>query len=126
RCRAGLGAEHHVNARFEEQLSQRFRRERRELDGLLDLAPSGAGPWRAGLEALRLRGLRLRPIAERLQAEGREGRLTAPVETLADSFLHLHVNRMLAGDHRAQELILHDFLARLYRSRLARQSPGGP
>jgi hypothetical protein len=36
----------------------------------------------------------------------------------------MHANRLLASDHRAQELVLYDFLERLYRSRLARQRKG--
>lgn len=125
RCRRGFGAEFHVDARFEDQLSQRFRQERRELEQLLDLTPSQVGPWKAGLDILTQRDQRLRPIAERLHAAEREGHLTVPVAALADSFLHMHVNRMLASDHRAQELILYDLLARLYRSRLARARKDG-
>ncbi|WP_205507600.1 thiopeptide-type bacteriocin biosynthesis protein, partial [Myxococcus vastator] len=124
-CRRGFGAEFHVDARFEDQLSQRFRQERRELEQLLALTPSDAGPWKAGLDILAQRSQRLRPIAEQLHAAEREGRLTLSVAGLAQSFLHMHANRMLASDHRAQELILHDFLARLYRSRLARARKDG-
>jgi hypothetical protein len=36
----------------------------------------------------------------------------------------MHVNRLLVSDHRAQELILYDFLDRQYRSRLARLRKG--
>ncbi|WIG99489.1 lantibiotic dehydratase [Myxococcus sp. SDU36] len=125
RCRRGFGAEFHVDARFEDQLSQRFRQERRELEQLLALTPSDAGAWKAGLDILAQRSQRLRPIAEQLHAAEREGRLTLSVAGLAQSFLHMHANRMLASDHRAQELILHDFLARLYRSRLARARKDG-
>jgi len=39
--------------------------------------------------------------------------------SLAGSFLHLHANRVLRAAARAQELVLYDFLARLYESRLA-------
>jgi len=125
RCRKAFGAEFKVNARFENQLGQRFREERRELERMLDAAPTDAGPWKAGLDILARRGALLRPIAEQLHAAEREGQLTLPMAELAESFLHMHANRMLASDQRAQELILYDFLARLYRSRLARTLKGG-
>jgi hypothetical protein len=35
----------------------------------------------------------------------------------AASYLHLHANRLLRSAHHAQEVILYDFLARLYESR---------
>ncbi|AKQ68691.1 Lanthionine biosynthesis protein LanB [Myxococcus hansupus] len=120
RCRHGFGAEFHVNAHFEDQLSQRFRQERRELEQLLSLTAAHEGPWKAALDILERREQRLRPIAQQLHTAEREGLLTVPVTGLAGSFLHMHVNRMLPSDQRAQELILYDFLARLYRSRLAR------
>ncbi|ATB39609.1 lanthionine biosynthesis protein [Cystobacter fuscus] len=120
RARAAFHAEFRVDKRFEEQLAQRYRRESRELEALMAASPDVRGPARPGLLALRRRGERLRPVVERLRQTEREGRLTVAVERLAESFLHMHVNRLLSEDQRAQELILHDFLVRLYRSRLAR------
>jgi hypothetical protein len=55
----------------------------------------------------------------------RSGRLARPLADLAASFLHMHANRLLRSAQRAQELVLYDFLARLYESRAARQIPGG-
>ncbi|WP_426749390.1 lantibiotic dehydratase [Myxococcus sp. Y35] len=124
RCRAAFGVEFKVNAHFEDQLSQRFRKERRALETLLDGASPGTEPWRAGLDAFAQRDLRLRPIAEQLQAADQAGRLAVPLAMLAEGFLHMHVNRLLVSDHRAQELILYDFLTRLYRSQRARTRKG--
>ncbi len=38
----------------------------------------------------------------------------------APSYLHMHANRLLRSAHGAQELVLYDFLCRLYESRAAR------
>ena len=43
-----------------------------------------------------------------------------PIEELARSFVHVHVNRMLATAPRAQELVLYDLLRRTYAARAAR------
>ena len=45
--------------------------------------------------------------------------LTLPLPELAVSYLHMHANRLLRSAHRAQELVLYDFLARLYQSQAA-------
>jgi lantibiotic biosynthesis protein len=124
RSRAAFGAEFRVHKGFEAQLSERYRRESRQLEMLLWATPQPAEPWAPGLLALRRRGERLRPIAQRLREAAREGRLEQPLDVLADSYLHMHANRMLPSEQRPQELILHDFLARLYRSRLARSRKG--
>jgi thiopeptide-type bacteriocin biosynthesis protein len=123
-ARAAFGAEFRVDKPFEEQLGLRFRRESRTLEALLTTPAWADSPARAGLRAFQRRGERLRPVGERLRQAEREGHLRAPVERLAGGFLHLHVNRMLPQEQRAQELVLHDFLARLYRSRQARMKQG--
>ncbi|HZI12847.1 MAG TPA: lantibiotic dehydratase [Myxococcus sp.] len=120
RVRQSFAAEHRVDKRFEEQLATRYRKESRALEALLRATPADGGPWRPGLEILQRRAGRLAPVAGALRRAGAEGRLTVPVEALAGSFLHMHVNRVLPADQRAQELILYDFLSRLYRSRQAR------
>jgi thiopeptide-type bacteriocin biosynthesis protein len=125
RLRAGFGKEFRATKPFEEQLGLRYRRESKTLDALLSLGSQASEPWQEGIRALERRSARLRPVAERLQKAEREGQLTLPRVALAESFLHMHANRLLVSDHRAQEFILYDFLERLYRSRLARQRKAG-
>ena len=120
RMRTSFGAEFRVNKPFEEQLSLRYRRESKSLEALLRASERAESPWQPGLVALHRRDERLRPVAEQLRQAAQAGKLTVPVNQLADSFLHMHVNRMLPSDQRAQELILYDFLTRLYRSQQAR------
>jgi hypothetical protein len=64
------------------------------------------------------------PIVDELRSCARAGRLTVPLPELAVSYLHMHANRLLRSAHRAQELVLYDFLARLYESRAARAPRG--
>jgi hypothetical protein len=54
-----------------------------------------------------------------LRAPG-AGRLSLPPAELAPSNLHMWANRLLRAAHRARELILYDFLGRLYESEAAR------
>jgi thiopeptide-type bacteriocin biosynthesis protein len=112
RLRDAFGKEHRIDTRFREKLGQRFRDEREGLERFFDATRP---------EALRRRAERLTPLADRLQALEQDGRLTESVETLAESFLHMHANRLLRSAHRRQELVLYDFLARLYRAQLARR-----
>jgi thiopeptide-type bacteriocin biosynthesis protein len=97
-----------ADGRTKGRIGQRFRRERDALESLIA---------EAGGEAFARRSERLRSLVDELRA----ARLTVSVDKLAESFVHMHVNRMLRCAHREQELVLWDFLARLYRSRLARE-----
>jgi hypothetical protein len=48
------------------------------------------------------------------------GPLSPPLTEVAVSYLHMHANRVLRSAHRAQELVLYDFLTRYYESQAAR------
>jgi thiopeptide-type bacteriocin biosynthesis protein len=122
--REALAAEFHVDADFKHQLGARFRAERKSLEALL--APAGgASRLASGVEVLRRRSEQLRPVLAELKASARAGRLSVPLPQLASSYLHMHANRLLRSSHRAQELVLYDFLSRLYESQAAqaRQRP---
>jgi thiopeptide-type bacteriocin biosynthesis protein len=99
------------------QIADRFRVERGALDRLLG---RGDGALAEGLEILRRRSEALAPVVRELGEAEAEGRLTTPVRQLAPSYLHMHVNRAIRSSQRAHELVLYDFLARLYEGRLAR------
>jgi hypothetical protein len=66
------------------------------------------------------RSERLIPLAARLHEAERAGRLQQSVAVLTASYLHMYANRLLPSSARAQELVLYDFLERLYKGQLAR------
>jgi thiopeptide-type bacteriocin biosynthesis protein len=124
RARDAFAAEFRADAEFSHQLGTKFRPERAGLVALLDPTPETDTPLAFGLEVLRRRSQRLAPVLAELKACARAGRLTVPLPELAVSFLHMHANRLLRSAHRAQELVLYDFLARLDASRAARAPRG--
>jgi thiopeptide-type bacteriocin biosynthesis protein len=118
--RAGFVAEFHAEGAFERQLGDRFRKERRALEALLDPAKEGQGDLAEGVALLRRRSKDLKPVMDSLRGLAAEGRLGVSLEELAGSYLHMHANRFLRASARAQELVLYDFLLRHYESQLAR------
>ncbi len=103
------------------RLGSRFRTERSRLEQLQDdLEQSRTdNPLIAALLA---RSAVTAPIAMRLQALAKQGRLCVSLPSLVQSHLHMSANRILRSAARAQELVLYDWLCRLYRSSLARRS----
>lgn len=123
--RARFGDEFAVRKPLEIELGARFRKVRGELDRLVEGEPADPDPsLAAGLAALARRDAALAPTFARLRAASESGALTETLESLASSYLHMHANRMLAADHRAQELVLYDYLHRHYESRAARARKG--
>lgn len=126
RARATLGAELCVDKVLERRIGARFRGERAALEELLVAQASGDHALAPGLVALAQRSARVRSIAEELRARQRAGRLTVPVRDLAVGLLRTSCNRLFQFDLRAQELVVYDFLQRLYVSEAARGRSPAP
>ena len=107
------------------QLDAKFRAERRGIEALLDPTNDAESELAPGFEVLARRSERQAPIIEELRRHEADGRLTVPVQTLAQSYVHMHVNRMIRSAARAHELVLYDLLRRLYESRAARERKKG-
>ncbi|WP_189299529.1 lantibiotic dehydratase [Streptomyces cinerochromogenes] len=111
-ARGWLSAQLGLDGRARSRIGARYRAERADLRALLESAHSST----LGESALRARSHVVRPLAERLRAEAGAGRLTRPLPVLASTFLHMHANRLLRSHARPQELLICDFLCRLYEA----------
>jgi thiopeptide-type bacteriocin biosynthesis protein len=122
KARDEFAAEFHTDANFSHQLGTKFRPERRGMETLLSLARPSDPRLADGLEILRRRSAALVPVMAELRVRTEDGTLSRPLTELAPSYLHMHANRLLRSAHRAQELVLYDFLTRSYQSQAARSS----
>lgn len=120
RMRSRFGAEHRIDVGFEKQLGVKYRAERQVLEALLATPPGEDHPLSPGFELLAERSERIAPIARELVSREANGRLQTSVVEIAPSFLHMHANRLLRSEQRSQELVLYDFLSRLYEGEAAR------
>ena len=108
------------------QLDQRFRQEWRSLMPLLDPAGDEASELAPALAVLHRRSERLAPIVGELREMEKAGRLSQTIASMASSYVHMHVNRMIRAAARAHEMVLYDFLYLLYESRAARERKSAP
>jgi lantibiotic biosynthesis protein len=122
RAREGYGREFGIDGNFRGRVSQRYRAERARLEALLDPGQDPPTPLAAGLEALRLRSLRLAPVTAELRGLSQAGRLSATLAGIAMSYAHMHVNRLLRSAQRAQELVFYELLDRAYSAQAGRRS----
>ena len=119
-ARDGLAREFRADKNLWAQLRMRSRAERRDLTELLRSDSASAHPLAPGLEILHRRSKRFAPVIAELKAHAQAGHLTATLQQLAQSYAHLHANRLLRSAQRQQELVIYDLLARLYESQIAR------
>ncbi|XYH98533.1 lantibiotic dehydratase [Sorangium sp. So ce1128] len=124
RARRAFASEFRANVALTRTLGDKHRKESKALGMLLERATGddddAVRPLSPGIEILRRRSERLAPVSEALRAAEQAPRLWLPVTDVVPSYLHMFANRLLHAEARAQELVLYDFLARLYGSRLAR------
>ena len=112
--RAYFAEEFRADGRLRGQIGDRFRAQRAGLQALIERPWDRNHPLAPGFEILDRRSeviARLVPGLAGLQADG-----TVPrsLHTVATSLAHLHIDRLLRSAQRAHELVLYDFLARLY------------
>lgn len=120
RLSAGYEAEFQIGKPFKESLSRRFRSERWGLQSLLAAAP-GIGALQArAQEVFAQRSARNRTIVAAYNAAFDHDRYR--FEEAVEAMVHMHLNRLLRSAQRAQELVIYNFLQRLYRSVAAREA----
>jgi thiopeptide-type bacteriocin biosynthesis protein len=134
RARARYAREQHIEAvdptksrskdtvAFEKQLGAKFRAERARLESLLEGGPEVDPLLAPGLAAFRERSRKLGPIVQTLREHERAGLLTASWPELAASFVHMCASRIFRSELRPHELVVYDFLSRLYESEAARRA----
>jgi thiopeptide-type bacteriocin biosynthesis protein len=123
--RESFGREFRVEGAVEQQLGERFRKQRRSTEELLCSRKASSPVLAQGLEVLQRRSEKLAPVAAGLKSLAAAGKLGVSIAELAGSFLHMHANRMARSAARAQELVLYDLLNRHYASQAARQRKAG-
>jgi thiopeptide-type bacteriocin biosynthesis protein len=117
--RDSFAREHRADRTLLGQIGERFRGERAGVEAVFDANQAADGPAGASAALHRLAD-RVRPAMTRLRAAAERGELSLPLTGLAPSLLHMHANRLLRSDQRRQEMVLYDFLHRLYDARAAR------
>jgi thiopeptide-type bacteriocin biosynthesis protein len=97
---------------------ERFRSQRASIESLL--GDQANQTRRLVADAFARRSARIAQIAKSLNETARRGGLHNSVENLLSSYLHLHVNRVMRSNAQTSELIVYDFLCRVYDSQLGR------
>ena len=118
---AGFGREFHAEGALKHELSGKFRTQRQVVEAALAVDSHADEPLAFGKSVLQERSRALGPTLAELRDLQHAGELSLPLPELASSFLHMHANRLLRSSQRAQELVLYEFLHRLYESQAARE-----
>jgi thiopeptide-type bacteriocin biosynthesis protein len=109
-----------VDADARRQLGKKFRKVQVEVAPLLDGDVGDDHPLVGAAGVFAARSRRNQAIAERLHALSNDARLDRPLALLAESYVHMHLNRLFRAEQNLHEVVIYDFLVQLYTRRLAR------
>jgi thiopeptide-type bacteriocin biosynthesis protein len=118
-CRESFAQRIQADVQLTRGLGEKFRRERKALFEVMELQGGADHPLSAAFAALGERSRCSAPFIAELRARDAAGLLGRPLLDLAASLIHMHINRVLRTAQAAHELVLYDFLARIYESRAA-------
>ncbi len=117
-----VGREHNVGPQFWKEVGSRFRSARHELTALLEHLSNNdsetSEPYTSTRKAIQARSARLRPFVTIYRELEAAGQLTQRWPDIVRSFGHMFLNRMFRNHPRAQEMLVYDYLSRLYTIRL--------
>ena len=119
-ARDAFGAEVGMNTALQKQLGDKYRKHSKELAALLATGEDPEHAFAPALAAFARRSEALRPLGGQLAALAATGRLTHTVADLVQSYVHMHVNRLIRSSQRLHELVLYDLLRRHYDGLIAR------
>jgi thiopeptide-type bacteriocin biosynthesis protein len=114
RLKSFYGREAAGSLELDRHMGQKFRAYRTTLESLLNNAASEERFHVFARGIVSRRTARIQEPAQRLKALADSGKLCSDLESLAGSFSHMHVNRLIRSAQNAHEVVIYDFLRRLY------------
>ncbi len=126
RWRDDYQREFQTSGEVKKQLGDKFRAERRSLEALFWNAPEPGTALERAWQALDRRSGRIAEAVRLLQSLAAAGELPLEIPELAASYAHMHINRLIRSSARQHELVLYDFLFRLYDGKIATRKRAQP
>ena len=118
KLRDAYGAEFEIDGDFRKWMGEKFRVEREGLIAVLEMSVQGEFNTRFA-KILKKRAAQMKAPARKLRQLEVEGKLNRPLESIAaGSLVHMCADRVLGRNLRPQELVIYNFLFRMYDAKL--------
>ena len=112
RCHAAQISAFSNDRRQRRKVGERYRMLRSQIEALFGVS---AGPFQPGIAIIRARSAEFGRLAAELRGLEQSGPLTFPINVTLESYLHMWANRVLRTAINPQEIVLYDFLRRIYQ-----------
>jgi lantibiotic biosynthesis protein len=110
-----------VDRGSQQQLSEHFRKYRKELELVLQLDLAENHDFYAVWAIYNKRTIDWHTTVEKIRQYVTSNATTHSLTDLLSSYVHMFINRFIRSNQRLHELVIYDFLCQYYRSALARK-----
>ncbi|MCP4157985.1 MAG: hypothetical protein GY757_60315 [bacterium] len=120
--RESYGREHGMNRGLRSQLEKKFRKDRKEINGLMDRNNDNESVMLPLFRLIDRRSEEMKPVAaEILKLYDNKNPDPFLLNDLLFSYSHMLTNRLFKSKQRTHEMVLYDFMARYYTSEISKQ-----
>jgi thiopeptide-type bacteriocin biosynthesis protein len=105
----------------QKQLSDHFRRHRKEIDFILSSDLVDGHDYTEVWDVFKNRSCNWRDTIARIVEYAKSDKSTVSSYRLLESYIHMFLNRFLRSKQRIHELVIYDFMLRYYRSEIAKE-----
>ena len=119
--RDGFGQEFGSNRNMRKQLEQKYRKNRPEINFILDHFNDQTSEIKPLLDLISQKSTAIQGITTDILALTQGEQSEKQLNDLMGSYLHMMVNRLFKTKQRLHEMVLYDFLCRYYKSEIAKK-----
>lgn len=116
-----FGKEFNINSQLIVQLSDKYRKEKKDIFDIMNRNKDIDSPYLPVLELLKEKSTNSKSVVSNLLEIYSDNKLQISLESLLSSLIHMLMNRLFRSKQRLHEMVIYGFLFRYYRTELARQ-----
>lgn len=113
-------AEYNADRFLKEQLSNKYRTYRKQVEDVLNPALDETSNMAEILQLLRVRSVNIASTIVKLKDFESYGQMEVSITELLPSYIHMLVNKIVSANPRVHELVIYDILFTYYRSTIAK------
>ncbi len=111
-----------TNHQMKQQLDQKFRTHRKLIEQTMEWEKYADNGLENYYHTIKQRQQKISFIAPTIILLEKQGKLQVPIQSLITSMIHMIMNRWFRSKNKLHELVIYDFMTRVYNSRVAKMS----
>lgn len=115
-----FGEEVNLNKNLSKQFDKKFRANKNDIELILADKIDATHEYHILSVLLNNKALKTQPIIDEIKNISESEKLDVNLEDIVSSFIHMLINRLFKSRQRLHELVIYDFLWKIYRSKHAR------